>query len=179
MSSRNCASFGGILLACGLACVVISGQVVVGQESTSTSEAPEVNSRVLAFLQPVEFADDDSELVKKLKERQNAAVELLKTHVQEYRSGVRDVSAVLEAARFVTESKLDLASDNQARLAVYQERLELAKMIEDRLGALYEAGIGSVSGYRRAQVDRMNIEVEILKLKQAMSESAGSAPAQP
>ena len=94
-------------------------------------------------------------------------MDLLKAQIQEYKSGVRDLSAVLEAARLVVQSKLDLASDDPGRLAIYQDVLDVAKMIEDRLAALYESGIGPVSEY--AARSRLSVEIEILKLKESMS----------
>lgn len=177
MSIRDRAAFCGLLLACVLGGLVARVAPVAAQQPAP--RAPDFNPRLLAFVQAVDMADADSELTKKFKERHNTAVELLKAQIQEYKSGVRDLSAVLEAARLVVQSKLDLASDDPGRLAVYQDVLEVAKMIEDRLAALYESGIGPVSEYRRAQIARLNVEIEILKLKESMSAPAESAPVQP
>ena len=177
MSIHHRAAFCGLLLVCGLGGLVACSVPVAAQEPAPRSA--DFNPRLLAFVQTVEIADADRELTRKLKERHNAAVDLLKARIQEYKSGVRDLSAVLEAAQLVVQSKLDLASDDPGRLAIYQDVLEVAKMIEDRLAALYESGIGPVSEYRRAQIARLNVEIEILKLKESMSAPAESAPVQP
>jgi hypothetical protein len=132
-----------------------------------------VSPRILAFVKPIDLAAGDDELTRKLKERHNVAANLLEIRAEEYKRGVRDLSPVLEAARLVVEAKLDLAGDDQARLAVLEQSLEVARLIEARLKTMHEAGLGARSDYCRAQLARLNVEVEILKAKRA------AAPKQP
>lgn len=129
------------------------------------SKPPEVGQRVLDFIKPVPVEGD--ELRQKLAERHNAAVGLLEAREQEYKQGVRDLSFVLEAARLVVEAKLDLADSEEARMAVFKEALEVAKLLEDHTRTLMENGVGSKADYQRARLGRLTIEVQILKAKQA------------
>jgi len=153
-------------IAIGLAGLLFGVCWAAGQK-TDTKQ-PEVNERVLAFIKPVEIADADDELTKKLKERHNVAASLLDARVQAYNSGVSDLSQVLESGRMVADSKYDLAQDDNARLAVLDETLEIAKLIESHQQAKSDANIGSRSYFQRARLARLNIEVQILKLKRGI-----------
>ena len=149
----------------GLASLLIGISWAVAQRTDT--KIPEVNERVLAFLKPVEAADADDELTKKLKERHNVATTLLDARVQEYKSGFSDLSQVLEAGKLVADAKLELAQDDNARLSVLDETLEIAKLIESHQQAKADANLGSRSDFQRARLARLNIEVQILKLKRA------------
>ena len=121
----------------------------------------------MAFVKPTAEAESDDELTKKLKERHNVAASLLEARVEEYKRGVIQLALVLEAARLVVEAKLDLAQDDAARLAVFQDALEVAKLIEGHQQGMFDAGVGSKSDFLRARLARVAIEVQILKAKQA------------
>lgn len=127
---------------------------------------PEVSPKILAFLKPVEIAEGDSELQKKLKERHNVAVKLLEERVNEYKKGVRDVSPVFEAARLTAEAKLDLSEGAEARTAVLEQLLDVAKLIESHLQQQLTKGFGSKADLERARYARLTLEVELLRTKQ-------------
>src|SRR5262245_47255352 len=99
-------------------------------EGQAPAEAPGLSPEILAFLKPVTIGEQDSELQKKLKERHNVAVKLLEERINEYKKGVRDISPVFEAARLTAEAKLDLAENAEARAAVQQQLVEVAKLVE-------------------------------------------------
>jgi len=128
------------------------------------SKPPEVSQRVRDFIKPVPVEGD--ELRQKLAERHNVAVALLEAREQEYKQGVRDLGFVLEATRLVVEAKLDLADTEEARMAVLEETLEVAKLLEDHTRTLMENGVGSKADYQRARLGRLTVEVQILKAKQ-------------
>lgn len=158
------------LLAAGSSALVL-GVLALGSRLASTSvaqppaKAPEVNPKVLAFIKPVDIVDGDNELQKKLKERHNVAVKLLDERVNEYRKGVRDTSAVFEAARLTAEAKLDLAHTKEGRTAVLEQVLDISKLIETYLEDQLKRGFGSKSDLERARLARLTVEVELLRAK--------------
>jgi hypothetical protein len=130
-----------------------------------TDAAQEVDPKILAFLKPVGIDDGDSELQKKLKERHNVAVRMLDERVNEYKTGVRDVSSVFEAARLTADAKLDLADTGESRLATLDQVLEVAKLFESQLEQQLANGFGSKADLERARFGRLSVEIEILKAK--------------
>ena len=130
------------------------------------ADAARVSPEILAFLKPVAIAEGDSELQKKLKERHNVAVKMLAERVNEYRKGVRDIGPVFEAARLTAEAKLDLAENAEARTAVRQQLLGVAKLVENNLAQQLAKGFGSKADLERARYARLTLEVELLRAKQ-------------
>jgi hypothetical protein len=155
-------------VACTAALLICLAGSVVSRSTAAQPRGgvPEVDPRVLAFVKPVELADGDSDLQKKLKERHNAAVRLLDERVKEYRSGVRDASQVFEAARLTAEAKLDLAESAEARRTVLEQTLDMARVIESRLQQHLDNGIGSQGDFQRARYGRLSVEVELLRAQQ-------------
>lgn len=147
---------GSIALAWRLA-PVASGQPPV--------RSPQVDPRIMAFLKPTDFAQGDSELQKKLKERHNVAVKLLEARINEYKKGARDASSVFEAARLTADAKLDLADTPEARTTVLEQTLGVAKLVETHLEEQLKKGFGSQSDLERARLARLTVEVELLKAK--------------
>jgi hypothetical protein len=129
------------------------------------SAPPAVHPEVLEFSKTVEIADGDEELLKKRKERHNAAVSLLDERVAEYKSGSRELNAVFEAARLVAEGKLDLAETAEARVEALELTLKVAQLMEKLLQEQVDKGFGSKGDLARAKHARLSVEVELLKAK--------------
>jgi hypothetical protein len=140
-----------------------------GTMDTTAAQPPagaaEVSPKILAFLKPVEIAEGDSELQKKLKERHNVGVKLLEERVNEYKKGVRDIGPVFEAARLTAEAKLDLAEGAEARTAVLEQLLDVAKPIESHLQQQFAKGFGSKVDLEWTRYARLTLEVELLRAK--------------
>jgi hypothetical protein len=126
----------------------------------------EVSPKILAFLKAIEPAMDDSELVKKLKERHNAGVLLLEERIKEYQKGTRDIALVFEAARLVVGAKLDLTERPEDRIAVLKQTLAVARLIENHIQKQLGLGFGSRGDVERARFSRLSVEVELLKTKE-------------
>jgi hypothetical protein len=139
---------------------------VPGVAAQPPAGLPEVSPKILALLKPVEIAEGDNELQKKLKERHNVAVNLLEARVNEYKRGVRDIGPVFEAARLTTEAKLDLAESAEARTAVLEQLLDVAKLIESHLQQQLARGFGSKADLEGARYARLTLEVELLRARQ-------------
>jgi hypothetical protein len=129
----------------------------------------EVSPKIIAFLEPMKLLKDDSELVKKMKERHNAAALLLGERIKEYGKGTRDISPVYEAARLVVGAKLDLADRAEAKIDkidVLKQSLEVARLFENYLQKQFGLGFASKGDLERARFARLSMEVELLKAKQ-------------
>ena len=153
----------GFLMALGF----LAGRRTRGSRSSRRSQGPRRRGQPqdLAFLKPVEVAAEDSELQKKLKERHNVAVALLQERISEYKKGTRDLSLVFEAAKLTADAKLDLADKPEARIAVLEQTLEVAKLVEDHLQQQIKKGFGSKGDLERARFARLSVEIELLRAK--------------
>src|SRR5215510_7891547 len=98
-----------------------------------SSKRLEVSPKILAFLKPIQPAKDDSELVKKMKERHNAGALLLEERIKEYKKGTRDIGPVYEAARLAVAAKLDLVETAKAKIDTLRQSLEVARLFESHL----------------------------------------------
>lgn len=125
-----------------------------------------LDSKIEAFVKPIDAAAGDSDLRKKLKERHNSAAKLLELRIADYRKGLRDLSAVFEAARLTADSKMDLAENADQRTKVLEEGLELSKEFEAFLQKQVDGGVGSKAELERARFARLSIEVQLLKARQ-------------
>lgn len=150
--------------ACAAALVVCG--IAFAATSQPATTPPEPQAEVLAFLKVVEIADGDAELVKKRKERHNAAVSLLDERIAEYKRGGRELGAVFEAARLVADAKLDLAESAEARVETLELTLKVAQRIESQLQQQVDKGFGSKGDLARAKYARLSVEVELLKARQ-------------
>lgn len=145
--------------------VCLGNSAAVHAQAAAAATSPAVHPDVLAFSKPVETADADDELLKKRKERHNAAVALLDERVAEYKAGSREMGVVFEAARLVAEAKLDLAETPEARVEALELTLKIAKLIESLLQQQVDKGFGSKGDLARAKHARLSVEVELLKAK--------------
>jgi hypothetical protein len=144
---------------------VTNAQQPAAQDAAKTKGGAEISPKVLAFLKPVEVASEDSELQKKLKERHNVAVALLQERISEYKKGTRELSLVFEAAKLTADAKLELADKPEARIAVLEQTLEMAKVVEDHLEQQLKKGFGSKGDLERARLARLSVEIELLRAK--------------
>jgi hypothetical protein len=131
-----------------------------------SSKKLEVSPKIIAFLKPIQPAKDDSELVKKMKERHNAAALLLAERIKEYKKGTRDISPVYEAARLAVAAKLDLAETAKAKIDTLEQTLEVARLFENHLQKQFGLGFASKADLERARFARLSMEVELLKAEQ-------------
>ena len=149
--------------------------LLLGTGLTLTAQQPtkqtEVSKEIFAFLEPVKLLKEDSELVKKLKERHNAGALLLEERIKDYKKGTRDIGPVYEAASLVVGAKLDLAERPKDKIAVLEQTLEVAKLFEKFLQKQLSLGFGSKGDLERARFSRLSVEVELLKAKQKPSGS--------
>lgn len=137
----------------------------VAKPPADSDDRATIDPKILDFIKPVTTDDDDDELLKKMKERHNVAVKLFEARVEDYQRNFGNLALVLDAARQALDAKLDLSADRDQQLAVYEQALEAARLIEQHFEKLSEAGVGSQSDLQRSKLARVTVEVQILKLK--------------
>jgi hypothetical protein len=145
--------------------------------TTAPASAParEVDPAITAFMTQIDADKQDDALRQKLKERHNTAAELLKLHIDRYRSGVADASSVFETAREVADAKMSLARTPAEREAVARQVLEVTRSVEARLEKQVKSGLGLELNLMRAKLARERAEIELLTLQQAAA-AATTAP---
>ena len=131
---------------------------------------------VEAFLTPIDADGQDDALRQKLKAHHNTAVQLLKLHVDRYRSGVADASGVFETAREVADAKMAVARSPAERQAVARQVLEVTRSVEARLEKQVERGLGLELNLMRARLARERAEIELLKLQQPATTAPTTRP---
>ena len=159
-----------IALAAGMAMLfAVTGHPVNAQEpSRPAVQQPEITEKVRVFLKRLPKADGDTELQSKLKQRHNAAIELLEARVAEYRRGVRDIRTVFDAARTAAEIKLQMADSPEERIQILEQTLDIARLLEKHMQQLVEAGVGARSDAIEARLGRLSVEIELLRARAAV-----------
>jgi hypothetical protein len=167
-----------------VALVLPSAALPAAAQPTSPTTAPatgaaprEIDPAVATFIKAVEPAAEDDGLRRKLIERHNTAVRLLELHIERYRSGVADSSAVFESAKDVAESKMSLARTSAEREAAARQVVEVTRSVEARLEKQFQSGLGLELNVMRARLARETAEVELLKLQQEQQQQRSATTA--
>ena len=154
-----------LLLSAALsAAAVQSASPTTAPASAATSR--EVDPAVVRFMKLVEPAAEADALRRKLIERHNTAVRLLELHIERYRNGVADSSAVFETARDVAQAKMSLARTPAEREAAARQVVDVTRSVEAQLEKQFKAGLGLELNVMRARLARETAEVELLELQQ-------------
>ena len=119
------------VLVAGIAFLALVSRLPFTSVAQPPAAAPEVNPKILAFLKPVEIAQRDSDLQKKLKERHNVAVKLLEERVNSTRRCGCDS---------VFEARADGGGQARRRrtirpAAVLEQAVDIAKLISHLRGS--------------------------------------------
>jgi hypothetical protein len=148
---------------------VLATFVALGLDGLLSAQPPgradEIPPKVQAFIELAKPTEGDSTLRKLQKERHNAAVRMLQERIEEYQKEIRDITYVFEAAKLVAEAKLALAETQAERVAVLEQTLEVARLIESRLKERLERGLGSRADFELATYSRLSVEIRLLEEK--------------
>lgn len=131
----------------------------------TTVAARQVDPAVASFMKLAEPASEDDPVQLKLKERHNTAVRLLELHIERYRNGVADSSAVFASAKDVADAKMELARTPAEREAAARQMVDVTRSVEARMEKQWEAGLGVELSVLRARLARETAEIELLKLR--------------
>jgi hypothetical protein len=121
---------------------------------------------------PMEPAKGDDELHKLLKERYNAALEEVQVRFKQVIAGTGNPDELARAGRRLLHARLELCEKAADRVPVYEQQLELARMVEKIQKARHDAGQVSVADWDQARYERLDIEIGLLNAKKA----AGARP---
>ena len=168
-----------IILAISLAAaesICLAQAPATAPAATTVSMKQQVDAAVSVFIARVAASPDDDPLLQKMKERHNTAVRFLETRIASYRNGTADAAAVFEAAQGVGSAKLELAASGAERAAVARQILDLLRLVESRVEQQFQAGVTPESTLLRAQLARLDAEVELLKLERATSAAPTTRP---
>jgi hypothetical protein len=155
-----------VLLSVGLPAAAQPASPATAPATGAAAASREVDPAVARFMKPVEPAAEDDALRSKLIERHNTAVRLLELHIERYRNGVADSSAVFESAKDVAEAKMSLARTPDEREAAARQVLDVTRSVEARVEKQFKAGLGLELNVMRARLARESAEVELLALQQ-------------
>ena len=116
-------------------------------------------------------APGDDAVKKLLKDRYNAALDLLKVQIERFGAGHANVTAssfvdamdqVLRARRELTDKPADL-------LPLLELRFELARDAETRAEAQYRSGLIGPAGIPAARIVRIDAEIDLLRMQKRAS----------
>jgi hypothetical protein len=121
---------------------------------------------------PMEPTKGDDELHKLLKERYNAALEEVQVRYKQILAGTSNLDELARAGRRLLHARLELCEKAPERVPVYEQQLELARMVEKIQKARHDAGQVSVADWDHARYERLDLEIQLLHAKKA----AGAKP---
>jgi hypothetical protein len=121
---------------------------------------------------PMEAAKGDDELHKLMKERYNAALEEVRVRFKQFLNGIGNPNELGHAGRRLLHARLELCEKAAERVPVYEQHLELARMVEKIQKARHDAGQASVADWDQARVERLDVEIQLLRAKKAADAKA-------
>ncbi|MCC9608665.1 hypothetical protein LOC68_09130 [Blastopirellula sp. JC732] len=115
--------------------------------------------------EPLEIAEDADPLQVLLVERLNAAVLELKYVKRMYESGIVSFGDLIEPAKRVRDSGLELSDDTQNQVAWLERFLELARFNEAIVERRIQSGSETQNALQTAKYLRLDTEIMLLRLK--------------
>jgi outer membrane protein TolC len=100
-----------------------------------------------------------------LKERLAAATEIYNSSLERMKVGVASPGEVHEARRAMLRAQLDLCESDKERVAVMEQCVEGAKEQEKIFRALINAGLLPPIDARKAEISRLEAEIELERMK--------------
>jgi len=118
---------------------------------------------------PREPAAGDDELRKLLIARYNSAVNELKMRFQRYEFGQSSLDFMLETARRVADSELELSDKPADQILVCQKLFQFAKDVEKLTESQFRTGIAGTGNVEFARYWRLDAEIKLLKAKRKVA----------
>jgi outer membrane protein TolC len=142
--------------------------LALGPEACTAQTLADKQEELPALLkaEPLEQAPADNELQKLLKDRYNAALKATQASTKDYLAGRGTLDLVLEQAKQLLTSELQLTDVPREQASALEKHLQLAQYIEKVCKVRYEAGKLSSADYERARYFRLDTEIQLLRAKQ-------------
>src|SRR5262249_20172181 len=152
----------GLLVVPAIACVLaLAVRPTTGQPPAS----PEEKLPAILTPEPMKAAPGDDELRKLLIARYNAAVAEMQARYREFLAGRSSLDSMIEPARHLMDSQLEVTEKPADQIAVREKYLELMKGFEKLQQARFEAARIPTSEVESARYLRLDAEVQLLKAK--------------
>jgi hypothetical protein len=157
----------GLALLVALTATVYSQKQPTGTQPESAEDVAKVSA--LLDAEPLTRAPGDDELRWHMKQRLNAALQVLQVSSQQFKTGVPGVdqpelqSRSIAAAHRVAACQLDLAQNQQERIEALERMVALTRQQERFCSANAAAGIISTVVLDVARYERLDAEVNLLK----------------
>lgn len=116
---------------------------------------------------------DPTDVHQLLNQRVKVLQQLADLTRRAFEVGEASFDAVIEADDHVLEAQLDSATTNRQRVALYEERLELAHRREDQISRRVGQGTLGLVAKLQAESDRLKIAITLQRLR----DSANDMPA--
>ncbi|WP_029631403.1 hypothetical protein [Zavarzinella formosa] len=143
------------------------------KEGPKGDELQKVKQLTLLNAEPVKADPKDDELRKLLKARYNEAVEEIQTRHRQFQSGRAAYGEMAETAQRLVRAGLELCDKPEEKIALLTQYVEFTKDIEAITQAGKEAAKVSPAELNRARYQRLDAEIQLLRVKRAAENAKG------
>ena len=98
-----------------------------------------------------------------LVERRDTLLERIKAVEEKYRAGKAGVEVVISARDDLLDSELPLVSSKQARIEVFEKRLENFRELEEVMKRGVDSGVAEFDDMLLTKAERLRAEIDLLK----------------
>ena len=98
-----------------------------------------------------------------LVERRDTLLERVKAVEEKYRAGKTGVEVVISARNDLLGSELPLVSSKQARIEVFEKRLENFRELEEVMKRGVDSGVAGLDDMLLTKAERLRAEIDLLK----------------
>lgn len=127
----------------------------------------------LLMLKPFPAAEADGALLKLQKERFNARLEAAQLQLQAVRAGALNAQQLNELLAVLASNAADVEPKAENKVKWMEMRVEVLKSQEAIARARVEAGAENPSASLLAKAARLDAEIDLLKLKDALKADKG------
>ena len=154
----------------------LGSALLAGVATAQQAARPKPEPQAFTFT-TLEILDGDGELQRLLKQRYNAAGEDLEARLALYSGGRVDLVDVAASIERFTKAGLELAKTPVERVNELQRALAAAQNVEAIVSTKYEQEVEPVQAYKHARYVRLDLEIQLLRAREAAKLGAAPAPA--
>jgi hypothetical protein len=151
------------------AALVPMGWLPVQQPAPQNALPADAPVPAILKAKPRKSAAGDDELRKLVTARYNAAAAEMEIRLKEYLEGRVPLESMVDTARRVVESGLEVSDSAEEQQALREKFLELAVAIEKNQKTRVDAGRISPGALEEARYLRLDAEVQLLRAKRKAS----------
>jgi len=114
---------------------------------------------------------DDKPYLRLKIEQYNLALEELQIRCKDFQNKLIRLETVIEAARKVFRSELNITDKSSERIRIYEEAIGLVKWYEGELEKSLKNGSGNKADMLKMRFDRLGLEAELINEKDKSGDS--------